>query len=75
MARFEAFFDCGDDDRVPEWCVVEWDWGNEFGSRSGHTAAQAVDEEDAQRIASLLNVAYARSLFDDQECEFDKTLL
>jgi hypothetical protein len=71
MTRFEASFDCGDDDRLPQWEVVEWTHAGPDGTRWGHRAAYADDKHDAEHTASMLNAAYERSLYDTQGCEFD----
>ncbi len=71
MSRFEAVFDCGDDDRLPTWEVVEWDYDDGRGNRWGHRAEFAADKHDAERTADLLNAAYERELVANQECEFD----
>lgn len=71
MARFEAWFDCGDADRLPEWKVVKWSCESEFGSRSGETVAYALDQRDAQQQAAILNAALEVELNGMQECEFD----
>jgi hypothetical protein len=36
MERFTVEYDCGDDDNVPQYIVVEWDNG-----RFGHVRAKA----------------------------------
>ena len=55
--RFEPMLDCGDDDGVPCWEVVEWDWCDSAGNRSGHRVAYASDEQDAINQATILNAA------------------
>jgi len=71
-ARFEALLDCGDDDRIPEWEVIEWDYTNpENGSRYGHCVARAENELDAKQQAAFLNAARELESLEYQECEFD----
>lgn len=70
--RFEPMFDCGDDDRLACWEVIEWDWFDAVGNRSGQRVAYAQDEQDAIEQAAVLNAAYEREQFAQQECEFDR---
>jgi hypothetical protein len=75
MSRFEAFFDCGEtDERLPQWEVVEW-FGEVNGVRTGARVTYADDQEDAERTAQMLNIAYERQLFNSQGCEFDCDML
>jgi hypothetical protein len=64
MARFEASFYPGEDnERLPEWCVVEWTYINpENGSKSGNTVWKTYDmmngEAEAKEMAAILQHAY-----------------
>lgn len=64
MARFEAFFYPGEDDeRLPEWCVVEWTYVNpETGAKSGDTVWKTYDmidgEREAHEMAAILQHEY-----------------
>jgi hypothetical protein len=71
MARFEAVFDCGDDDRVSEWKVVEWTYDDGHGNQFGSTIARAQTKLDAEQQAAILNTALEVELNGMQECEFD----
>lgn len=71
MPRFEAVFDCGDDDRLAEWKVVEWTYDDGYGNRFGSKVAHANNKLDAQQQAAILNAAQEVELNGMQECEFD----
>lgn len=71
MSRFEAVFDCGDDDRLPEWRVVEWISDDGCGNRIGNSVARASNELDAHQQAAILNAALEVEINGMQECEFD----
>lgn len=63
MKRFEAFFDDGDDDRMPRWCVVEWEHISASGARSGRTvekfSGNQHGREMAEELAFVLNREHA----------------
>lgn len=71
MARFEAvLYDGEDGERLPEWQVVEWTFVNlENGAKSGRTVWKTIDmedgEEDANKIAAIMQEAYNRELAED----------
>jgi hypothetical protein len=75
MARFEAVFYEGDDDRLPAWEVVEWTFDNGQGNRSGRTVETfrgANAEEDAYDIAAFHNDMLLNPF--ESGCEFDGVL-
>jgi len=65
--RFEPMLDCGDDCRLACWEVIEWDWSDAVGNRSGQRVAYARDEQDAVDQAAVLNAAYEREQFTQLE--------
>ena len=73
--RYEAVFDCGDDESLPAWEVVEWTVTNENG-RIGKLVDRFYGSEaecEAHEVADLLN--QADNLEFDPGCEFDKEIL
>lgn len=69
--RYEAVFDCGDDETLPAWEVVEWTIVNEKG-RVGNIVDRFYGPEaecEAHEIADLLNEA--ENINFDAGCEFD----
>ena len=64
MARFEAvLYDGEPDERLPEWCVVEWNYINpETGAKSGKTVWKTYDmvwgEQEAKDRAYQLQQVY-----------------
>lgn len=63
MQRFEACFDDGDDDRLPRWCVVEWEYVAPNGARVGRNVETFSDsangQREAQDLARVLNYEHA----------------
>ena len=61
--RFEAVFDCGDDDREPRWSVVEWDYISPSGARSGSKVQDFPScdfgRTQAEELAFVLNREHA----------------
>lgn len=50
--RFEAFFYPGEDDeRLPEWNVVEWEYVNDNGSRFGSKVWSTYDMINGEAMA------------------------
>lgn len=74
MARFEAVFDPGEDDRLPEWVVVEWTSDNGKGCRSGSAVWRSYNlstgEREAHEIAETMNHEWEIAL--QEACEFDR---
>lgn len=71
--RYEACFDCGDDDRLPCWEVIEWTFDDGRGNRMGGAVADYGDDRaGAELHASILNTAADVDAFFNQECEFDR---
>lgn len=63
MARFEAvFYEGEDDERLPEWQVVEWTVDDGKGNRAGKTIWKTYDlvfgEQDAKDRAYHLQQVY-----------------
>ena len=69
---YEACFDCGDDDRLPSWDVVEWTHVTTSAKAGTVVARYYGDEIGAREHASILNTAAAVDAFETQECEFDR---
>lgn len=70
--RYEAVFDCGDDDRLPAWEVIEWTFDDGKGNRAGNTVDRFYGSEaecEAHEVADLLNEA--ENINFDAGCEFD----
>ena len=69
MARFEASFYPGEDnERLPEWKVVEWTYVNtDNGSKSGRTVWKTYDlengEKEANEMAWLLQEEYNQEFY------------
>jgi hypothetical protein len=75
MARFEAVFDCGDDEMLAHWAVVEWTFDDGQGNRIGRTIEKFFGgnaEEDAYDIAAYHNDMRLNPF--ESGCEFDGTL-
>lgn len=64
MARFEASYYPGEDnERLPEWTVVEWEYVNPTnGAKSGRTVWKTYDmingEREAHEMAAILQHEY-----------------
>ena len=69
--RYEAVFDCGDEETLAAWEVVEWTVVNEKG-RIGRTVERFYGkdaEEYANEVADYYNDMLANPF--DVGCEFD----
>lgn len=74
MARFEADFDPGEDDRMPEWVVIEWTFDNGEGCRVGRTIGSFYGknaEVQAKEMAQILQEGYEQEIADWEASEFD----
>lgn len=61
MARFEASFFPGEDDRMPSWDVVEWCHNDGCGNRIGRKVESfysATAEQDAKQLTKVLQESY-----------------
>jgi len=73
MSKYDLWFDCGDDDRLPEWCVCETLVSNNKGSISKIVFHSSCREE-AETMLEEYQIAEQGaeySLFTNQESEFD----
>ena len=61
--RFEATFDCGDEDLWPRWVVVEWVHVAPSGARCGRTVeafvGNSIGQRQAEELAFVLNREHA----------------
>lgn len=73
MSKYDLWWDCGDDDRLPEWCVCETIVSNDKGS-----IARIVFHSSSQEEAECMLQEYQISeqgaeyeYFANQESEYD----
>jgi hypothetical protein len=73
MSKYDLWFDCGDDDRLPEWCVCETLVSNNKGSIS-KIVFHSTSKEEAETILEEYQIAEQGAEYDlytNQESEFD----
>lgn len=73
MSKYDLWFDCGDDDRLPEWCVCETLVSNSKGSISKIVFHSSCREE-AETMLEEYQIAEQGAEYDlytNQESEFD----
>ena len=73
MSKYDLWWDCGDDDRLPEWCVCETLVSNEKGSISKIVFHSSSKEEAECMLEELtiLEQAAEYEMFNNQQSEFD----
>ena len=74
--KYEAVFDCGDEEMLAHWAVVEWTFDDGRGNRAGRTIDKFFGSEaecQAHEVADLLN--QAENINFDAGCEFDKEIV
>jgi hypothetical protein len=73
MSKYDLWFDCGDDDRLPEWCVCETLVSNDRGSISKIVFHSSSREEAETMLEEyqILEQGAEYSLCVNQESEFD----
>lgn len=67
MAKFEAVFHPGEDDRLPEWCVVEWEDActPTIGSVVWKTYDMNFGEEHAKEMVNIFQFEYNLSMYKE----------
>jgi hypothetical protein len=73
MSKYDLWFDCGDDDRLPEWCVCETLVSNSNCSIS-KIVFHSSSREEAETMLEEYQIAEQAAecdLYLNQECEFD----
>ncbi len=73
MSKYDLWFDCGDDDRLPEWCVCETLVSNSKGSIS-KIVFHSSSREEAETMLEEYQIAEQAAecdLYLNQESEFD----
>ena len=73
MSKYDLWFDCGDDDRLPEWCVCETLVSNDRGSISKIVFHSSSREEAETMLEEyqILEQGAEYNLCVNQESEFD----
>ena len=73
MSKYDLWFDCGDDDRLPEWCVCETLVSNGGGSIS-KIVFHSSSKEEAETILEEFRICELGAEYDsyyNQLTEFD----